>query len=159
MEPKAWDHTRIVLTHLFHQIPVFLQEKHALTRKVPPQAAKKKKKRTNRRKGVLVVVYLGNAINGKANNASVDCFGNQLGRLTQYSWVLKVTVCIEQFHHCLPLSLSLTSPPLLIVGPKIPGAQIGLYTAKTRTTKTNPKSESLWPSPLLVKFVSSFVFL
>ena len=43
--------------------------------------------------------YLGDSINGKTNNSSVESCGNQLWCLANYSWVLKVTVCIKQFHH------------------------------------------------------------
>ena len=43
--------------------------------------------------------YLGDSINGKTNNSSVESCGNQLWCLANNSWVLKVTVCIKQFHH------------------------------------------------------------
>lgn len=55
--------------------------------------------------------YLGDSINGKTNNTSVKSCGNQLRSLANNSWVLQVTVCIEQFHHpsnYATLSLSLT---------------------------------------------------
>ena len=57
--------------------------------------------------------YLGDSINGKTNNSSVESCGNQLWCLANNSWVLKVTVCIKQFHHpsnyaSLSLSLSLS---------------------------------------------------
>ena len=65
-----------------------------------------KLRKERRKKG-----YLGDSINGKTNNSSVESCGNQLWCLANNSWVLKVTVCIEQFHHpsnYATLSLSLT---------------------------------------------------
>lgn len=66
----------------------------------------KKRKKERKKKG-----YLGDSINGKTNNTSVKSCGNQLRSLANNSWVLQVTVCIEQFHHpsnYATLSLSLT---------------------------------------------------
>lgn len=96
MEPKAWDYTMILVTQLFHQMPIILQKQRQKQQFLSIDHCIFQMKNVT---GDIQLVYnLRYSIDCKMSYTRIKGCFNQLWSHVQDSWILEVTMRIKKLH-------------------------------------------------------------